>query len=123
MDTGGGQIVCRTPRLDFSFANEHFAAASERLLEDGRGFTAGNGGGRQKYCEKNKAPPNATRSKKTKPGAPSHSSDPSMYVLIYTTRVIHTTSGSNGLIYGYTCTRSLPILHVYTAAAAAAAAC
>ena len=70
MDTGGGQIVCRTPRLDFSFANEHFAAASERLLEDGRGFTAGNGGGRQKYCEKNKAPPQCQKVEKNKAGCP-----------------------------------------------------
>ena len=69
MDTGGGQIVCRTPRLDFSFANEHFAAASERLLEDGRGFTAANDGGRQKYYFSG-APPVARRARKTESGVP-----------------------------------------------------
>ena len=46
------QIVWHTAHrigLDFMFAKDLFAAASEWFVEDGRGFTAGNGGGCQEY--------------------------------------------------------------------------
>ena len=110
MDTGGGQIVCRTPRLDFSFANEHFAAASERLLEDGRGFTAGNGGGRQKFSFSGGPPWRKGRNTQRRvPLRPS--SDPSICADIWDT--YHTTSHSNGLIYGYTYEVSSRFTRIY----------
>ena len=80
MDTGGRSSD--KPRIEVGSISrslwELFAAAAKRFLEDGRGFTAGNGGGRQKYSFSG-APPVAKRAKKTKTGAPSPSSDLSMY--------------------------------------------
>ena len=73
MDSGGRSSDA--PRIEvvgsiFRSPKELRAAASKRFLEDGRGFTAENGGGHQKYSFFG-GPLVAKRAKKTKPGAPS----------------------------------------------------
>ena len=74
MDSGGRSTDA--PRIEmgsiFRSPKELRAAASKRFLEDGRGFTAGNGGGGQKNCYFSGGLTVATGAKKTKPGAPPH---------------------------------------------------
>ena len=54
----------------FGTAAELRADASKRFLGDGRSFTAGIGGGRQKKYTCSGGPPFPKRKKKTKPGDP-----------------------------------------------------
>ena len=61
-------------------------------------------------------PPRGQKGEKNRVGCPRPSSD-RVYMYWYKGHVSYTTSRRNGLIYSYTYTRSLPILHVYTAAA------
>ena len=66
------QVADRLPHpaskwAQFGTAAELRAAASEKFPEDGRAFTAGIGGGRQKYTCSGE-PPLPKREKKTKPG-------------------------------------------------------
>ena len=69
MDSGGRSPDAPRIEMGYNFRSpkELRAAASKRFLEDGRGFTAGNGGGRQKKYSCSGGAPVAT---KTKPGAP-----------------------------------------------------
>ena len=107
MDSGGRSSDA--PRIEggsiFRSPKELRPAASKSFLENGRGFTAGNGGGHLKTYRCSGRPPVAKRAKKqkkTKPGAPP--SDPSMYWDMAT----RTRSYSSVLIYGYRY-ESLPI--------------
>ena len=84
MDSGGRSSDAARGNVGAFFRSpkERRAAASKRFLEDGRGFTAGNGGGPAKYVRFSGAPPVATGRKKQS-RVPLLSLLRSGYVLIY----------------------------------------
>lgn len=71
-----GDRSCAAPRIEvgsiFCSPQELRAAVSKRFLEDGRGFKAGIGGGRQKeyVCSGGRSLPKRVKKKETKPGDP-----------------------------------------------------
>ena len=101
MDSGGRSSDASRIEVGSIFRSpkELRAAASKRFVEDGRGFTAGNGGGREKKHSCSGGPPVAKRAKETKPGAP-----PQIRACPYiSTMQYHTRSHTNVLLlYGYT---------------------